>query len=236
MRRPNDLSPEDVPDFPAIRTKTDSQFQRQASLDHTPQSPSPLFTLNEPKSPVTLTKVVSPVLNTSQTTSQSTEASQHPSQSSNQAQTSTPSSQSTRQRKHSVTDKSGQNQEKKFPSRRASREKKQVPRMDSRSRLPSISHLQEKLRKRWPRTLRIAGISGGNSGSGGDSQKDKASKYWKTAPRLVRHTFTQCARMIISKNHNSLDCEQSLGFDIKQSPIVQDMYGTNLSILLGQIE
>ena len=59
--------------------------------------------------------------------------------------------------------------------------------MDSRSRLPSISHLQEKLRKRWPRTLRIAGSSG-SSGGGGDSQKEKASKYWKTAPRLVRHT------------------------------------------------
>ena len=30
--------------------------------------------------------------------------------------------------------------------------------------------------------------------------------------------------MIISKNHNSLDCEQSLGLDIKQSPNAQDMF------------
>ena len=30
--------------------------------------------------------------------------------------------------------------------------------------------------------------------------------------------------MIISKNHNSLDCEQSLGLDIKQSPNAQDTF------------
>ena len=38
------------------------------------------------------------------------------------------------------------------------------------------------------------------------------------------HTHTH-TYMIISKNHNSLDCEQSLGLDIKQSPNEQDTFG-----------
>ena len=72
--------------------------------------------------------------------------------------------------------------------------------MDSRSRLPSISHLQEKLKRRWPRTLRItsSGVGGagggggggggggvGGGGGGGGEGRERSAKYWKTAPRLV---------------------------------------------------
>ena len=65
--------------------------------------------------------------------------------------------------------------------RRTSRENKQPSKQDSRSRLPSISHLQEKLKKRWPRTLRI----GGSGALGEIATKEKSHKYWKTAPRMV---------------------------------------------------
>ena len=67
------------------------------------------------------------------------------------------------------------------PVRRTSREKRGLGKMDSWSRLPSITHLQEKLRKRWPRTMRVAGSAGGGGGEG----RERSPKYWKTAPRLV---------------------------------------------------
>ena len=58
--------------------------------------------------------------------------------------------------------------------------------MDSRSRLPSITHLQEKLRKRWPRTMRVVGSGGGGGGGGGGGEgRERSHKYWRTAPRLV---------------------------------------------------
>ena len=53
---------------------------------------------------------------------------------------------------------------------------KSLHKEESRPRLPSIQQLQEKLRKRWPRSIR-----GKES-----SEKDKPSpKYWKSAPRMV---------------------------------------------------
>ena len=42
---------------------------------------------------------------------------------------------------------------------------------------------------------------------------------------VINHTLSTVPKfMKISKNHNSLDCEQSLGIDIKQSPSVQDAF------------
>ena len=182
MRRPKDLSPEDAPDTQFYVASTpDSPLPRQSSLDHSPHSPSPLFTLNEPSSPVTLTKVVTPVPGKSQTGFSLPQQQGHV-QSPTQAHPSVPSSLTTSHQRKMGT--ATQTPRGKIPTRRVSREKRLISRMDSRNRLPSISHLQEKLRKRWPRTLRIMGSSGGSVG-GGELNREKASKYWKTAPRLV---------------------------------------------------
>ena len=57
---------------------------------------------------------------------------------------------------------------------------KPLRREESRSRLPSISQLQEKLRKRWPRSLKMR--------EGSDRERSYP-KIWKTAPRVVRKVY-----------------------------------------------
>ena len=42
--------------------------------------------------------------------------------------------------------------------------------------------------------------------------------------RIHLDMYTHHMYMIISKNHNSLDCEQSLGLDINQSPNAQGTF------------
>ena len=63
------------------------------------------------------------------------------------------------------------------PDRTAGKGTKPLRREESRSRLPSISQLQEKLRKRWPRSLKMR--------EGSDRERSYP-KIWKTAPRVVR--------------------------------------------------
>ena len=63
------------------------------------------------------------------------------------------------------------------PDRTAGKGVKPLRREESRSRLPSISQLQEKLRKRWPRSLKMR--------EGSDRERSYP-KIWKTAPRVVR--------------------------------------------------
>lgn len=63
------------------------------------------------------------------------------------------------------------------PDRTAGKGIKPLHREESRSRLPSISQLQEKLRKHWPRSLKMR--------EGSDRERSYP-KIWKTAPRVVR--------------------------------------------------
>ena len=57
--------------------------------------------------------------------------------------------------------------------------RKPLRKEDSRSRLPSISQLQEKLRKRWPRSLKMR------------EGERTYPKIWKTAPRVVRKVHNE---------------------------------------------
>ena len=172
QRRPTDLSPVDVPDSPtfSIGSIPDSPLLSQPSVGR--DSP-PLH--NEPIPQVTAKPVLpSPASQTLPATRQrptiATTSKQAPAVT---RQQSLPSSSST------STSTSTQG---KSLSRRASREKK----VDSRSRLPSITHLQEKLKKRWPRTLRITGVADIAK------EKEKSTKYWKSAPRLVCRLVSIC--------------------------------------------
>ena len=70
-------------------------------------------------------------------------------------------------------------QEKPVKLDKPAKQDKQLHKEESRSRLPSISSLQEKLRKRWPRSLR------GKESHEKDKLDKPASKYWKSAPRVV---------------------------------------------------
>jgi len=67
--------------------------------------------------------------------------------------------------------------EKEKPETLPRSDKKPFRREESRTRLPSISQLQEKFRKRWPLSFKVRETA----------EKERATpKNWKSAPRVVR--------------------------------------------------
>ena len=62
--------------------------------------------------------------------------------------------------------------------------RKSLRKEESRSRLPSISQLQEKLRKHWPRSLKMR------------EGERTYPKIWKTAPRVVRKVHNETSFQI----------------------------------------
>jgi hypothetical protein len=211
-RRPTDLPPANRPDSPNfyISSSPDYPLRRQGSLDHEPHSPSPLLYDHLPPA-----KPVVPVFTTSSSTI--TQAPRQP-------DIATTSKQAPIQEKRTPEPVSSVTQTK-APSRRMSREKRPFHKMDSRNRLPSISQLQEKLRKRWPRTLRVPG-------SAGETVKEKNAKYWKTAPRL-RDTDEVDARMLhtlartASKRHHGLSKTVSGQFQSSLLALMETLERTN---------
>ena len=175
-KRPTELhvTPEEVADTPPsfyVGPSPDPSLPHQSSLEQSPQPSTSVFI--DPGSPVSK-KLVIPVFTvgqTSQTTQQPSVAT-----TSKQAPTTPTSSKSAAD---------GNSRRSHFSRSATTRERRQLQKMDSRSRLPSISHLQEKLRKRWPRTMRVTGSGAGGRGEGAKGKR--SSKHWMTAPRLVSY-------------------------------------------------
>lgn len=77
--------------------------------------------------------------------------------------------------------------EKPIKQERPARQGRLLHKEPSRSRLPSISEIQEKIRRHWPRSMK--------GRESADKEKEKPSKYWRSAPRVVSTAVVNYSKM-----------------------------------------